>query len=134
MLVEGKYCYCHVFDYSPLCWTEWRKSDRFFSQVRCAMLFKLYAASEQNMLYFLCRSFKLLILYVLCLYLPPTVTKAHCFGFNMSWRCAFGLLCCLHCGEREEKSKQNPEMGNIYKIRPPCRWIVGLELVGSKNN
>lgn len=33
MLVMGKSCYCiTVFDYHPLCWTEWRLLDGRFSQ------------------------------------------------------------------------------------------------------
>lgn len=41
---DGKFSFCIIFffffEYSPLCWTEWRPSDRFFPQVRCIMLVK----------------------------------------------------------------------------------------------
>ena len=62
----GEIVWFHVslffFFYAPLCWTEWRPLDSFFSQV----------SSCSSSCIFLHKSFRLLILYILFMTLPTT--------------------------------------------------------------
>lgn len=89
MLVMGKSWYCiTVFDYHPLCWTEWRLLDERFAQHMWSCFRKLLQLKFTNV--------------------PPTATRnnsTHAGVKLVMEMCLWGVV-----------EKTNPEMGNKCEI------------------